>query len=201
LLKDQSNAEGANRVKKLEEVVQESIQGAEQIRNIVQIFKNSGLTTTANRTLLNVHAILNSAIAMASFEAKHKNVTIEKKFLANIPLIESNSGLLHQLFLNLLINAYQSIAEKNKKHNKISIRTFLKSSKLRVDIEDTGSGISPDLLPHIFEPFISTKQNGENSGLGLSICQEILHNLGGKIKVHSELGKGSLFSIYLPIKQ
>lgn len=115
-----------------------------------------------------------------------------------MPNITANNGQLHQVFLNLIINAAQAIPEGNLEQNKISVSTDVDSTMLRVDIKDTGHGIKPEVMPHIFVPFFSTKPLG-GSGLGLAICHEIIRDLGGKISVKSEFGKGATFSVYLPI--
>ena len=182
----------------LEDVVMESIQGAERICDIVHLFKNVGGTNNElNNTPIDIHDVLNSVVDMASLECKFR-AKVEKFFSSNIPNIIANNGQLHQVFLNLIINAAQAIPEGNIEQNKITVRTSLEATMLRVDIQDTGHGIRPEIMPHIFVPFFSTKPLG-GSGLGLAICHEIIRDLGGKINVKSELGKGTTFSVYLPI--
>ena len=184
----------------LEQVVMESIQGVERIRDIVRIFKKAGCINETSNTSVDIHTVLNLVIDMASLECKYR-AKIETNFLSNIPQIIANSGQLHQVFLNLIINAAQAIPEGDIEHNKIRIITMVEKKKLRVDIQDTGEGINPDIIPHIFDPFFSTKPTGIGTGLGLAICHEIIGNLGGKINVQSELGKGATFSVYLPLDQ
>ncbi len=191
------NQDWQTQISNLEEVVTESVHGAERIRDIVRLFKNVGLNVETNTKLLDVHEVLNSAINMASLELKHR-AQLVKNFSHTIPLIESNSSQLHQVFLNLIINAAQAIPDGDIEHNTIRVNTVLESEMIRVDIQDTGEGIKPEIIAHIFDPFFSTKPTGTGSGLGLSICYEIMENLGGKISVHSELGKGATFSVYIP---
>jgi signal transduction histidine kinase len=69
---------------------------------------------------------------------------------------------------------------------------------VRISVEDTGAGIPPDVLSHIFEPFYSTKREGEGTGLGLAICDGIVRAAGGRIEVHSKVGQGTRFDVLLP---
>lgn len=98
--------------------------------------------------------------------------------------------------MNLLINAGQSITDSGD----IFVRTFQKESNIVIEVEDSGSGIAANVLPHIFTPFFTSKPIGEGTGLGLSISHEIVKQHDGKIEVTSEEGKGSCFSVYIPIK-
>lgn len=122
--------------------------------------------------------------------------------------IKGNSTQLHQVIMNLCTNAIHSIDDG---FGKISITLediliehsaseFLKDGKyVKVCVADTGSGISPDNLETIFEPYFSTKDAGEGTGLGLSVVQGIVRNCGGTITVDSKVGKGTMFTLYLPI--
>ena len=181
----------------LENIVMESIQGVERIRDIVRVFKNVRSLNEASQSEINIHGVLDSVIEMSLLECKYR-AKIEKNFSPDIPLIIANSGQLHQVFFNLLITAAQAIPEGDVEHNIIAIKTRLESEMIRIDIKDTGQGIDPENLPHIFEPFFSTKPVGVGTGLGLAICSEIISNLGGKIDVKSQLGQGSTISVYLP---
>ncbi|HAT8180140.1 TPA: PAS domain S-box protein, partial [Legionella pneumophila] len=185
---------------KIQNVIDESLQGANRIQKIIHLFKNFARTAETDQTSVDIHEILRTAIDMASLEYKYR-AKIEKKFANNLPLITANSGQLHQVFLNLLINAAQSIKEGDIEHNSIKIKTSFDSDNVCIDIKDTGAGIHPDVLSHIFDPFFTTKPAGTGTGLGLSICYEIIRNLGGKITVQSDVGKGALFRIHLPIQR
>lgn len=100
-----------------------------------------------------------------------------------------------QVFINLLVNAAQAIEEKGS----IEIRTYVDKDHVCVDIADTGKGISAEHLKKIFDPFFTTKPVGEGTGLGLSVSYEIVKNNGGVIEVASEEGKGTTFSVRLPL--
>jgi len=115
-------------------------------------------------------------------------------------LFEGNSGKLHQVFLNLIMNAAQAIPEGQIQNNKICLSTTLENNVIKIDVSDTGSGIKPEELPKDFDPFFTTKSIGGGTGLGLSISLEIIKSFGGEITVKSVLGKGTTFSVILPLR-
>jgi two-component system NtrC family sensor kinase len=96
--------------------------------------------------------------------------------------------------LNLVSNSVDAMASGGK----LTIRLGRAGDQLRLEVEDTGSGIPPDLLAHIFDPWVTTKEQGKGSGLGLSIARQVIASHGGTIRVHSGPGKGALFTIELP---
>ena len=181
-----------------EEVIVETILGAERIRDIVQLFKNFGGENSTENTLVDIHEILNSSINMAALEYKYR-AKLEKKFSSNIPKILACSGQLQQVFLNILVNAAHAIPEGNIEQNKIHVITTLEKDNIHIKVEDTGVGIDPAILPKIFDPFFSTKPSKVGTGLGLAISYEIVRKFGGTINVESKPGKGSIFNVCLPL--
>jgi signal transduction histidine kinase len=115
--------------------------------------------------------------------------------LQTLPRVHVFPGKLNQVFMNLLINAGQSISEQGD----IFVRTFVKEGNIVIEIEDTGSGIDSEYIAQIFTPFYTSKPIGQGTGLGLSISHQIVEQHNGKIAVKSEVGKGSCFSVFIPI--
>jgi signal transduction histidine kinase len=115
--------------------------------------------------------------------------------LQPLPEVYAFPGRLNQVFMNLLINAGQSIEGKGD----IYIRSFIDENNVVIEIEDTGSGIKAEDLAQIFTPFYTSKPIGEGTGLGLSISHQIIEQHNGEIIVKSEFGKGSCFSVHIPI--
>jgi PAS domain S-box-containing protein len=181
----------------LEELISETIHGIKRIREIIRNLKEFGRIDDNEIKIIDLHRVLNSVITIASSEIK-LHAALETQFAQNLPLIKGNSSQLHQVFLNILMNAVQSIPEGDAKNNHILIKSLEDNNQVRVDIIDTGSGMSSEVLSHIFDPFFTTKSAETGTGLGLPISLEIIKNLGGNIKVQSTQGKGSIFSIYLP---
>ena len=127
-------------------------------------------------------------------EALYKNIDIQLDLGENLPEISSDRGQLHQVFLNIITNAIASIEERGF----IKIRSWQEDGEtLGVSISDNGCGMSEETMRHIFEPFFTTKR-GYGTGLGLPITYGIVKKLGGDIKVHSQPGEGTTFTIFLP---
>jgi signal transduction histidine kinase len=117
------------------------------------------------------------------------------KNYGDIPRISCYPGRLNQVFLNLLINAKQAIRGKGE----IFITTYARDGRVFVEIKDSGVGIPKEKLGRIFDPGYTTKGVGVGTGLGLSICYQIIEGHRGEIKVESEPGQGTTFTVILPM--
>ncbi|MFA7268386.1 MAG: PAS domain S-box protein [Sterolibacterium sp.] len=138
---------------------------------------------------------LESTLNVVWNELKYKcEVVKEYGALPQIPCLPMQ---LNQVFMNLLVNAAQAIDSKGT----VTIRTGQEGDRVWVEIADTGRGIPPENLPHLFDPFFTTKPVGQGTGLGLSVSYSIVEKHHGKIEVHSEVGKGATFRVWLPVKQ
>jgi hypothetical protein len=137
-------------------------------------------------------AVAAHASLFARDQANAKNVTVEVIKNKSVPTLEFDSGQIHQVLLNLLLNAVQACSEGG------SVRVEFTSDERTVTttVTDTGKGIPPAVLPNIFRPFYTTKGNG--TGLGLSLARRIVEDHGGRLEATSELGKGSQFALVLP---
>jgi signal transduction histidine kinase len=123
---------------------------------------------------------------------------VEKSYGA-LPPVNGIAPQLNQVFVNLLVNATQAISQKGgATPGKISIRTSASNGIVRVEISDTGVGISEENLSRIFDPFFTTKKVGQGTGLGLSVSYGIVQRMGGQIRVRSRVGQGTTFYITLP---
>ncbi|MBV8465337.1 MAG: PAS domain-containing sensor histidine kinase, partial [Burkholderiales bacterium] len=128
-------------------------------------------------------------------ELKYKAEVIKE--YGELPMVECILRQLNQVFMNMLVNAGHAI----EGYGKIWIRTRVAETEVCVEIEDTGRGIQPDHLSRIFDPFFTTKDVGKGTGLGLSLSYGIVQKHGGHIEVASEPGRGTRFTIYLPVRQ
>lgn len=145
-----------------------------------------------------VKMVIEHALSILEHRTKISGVEIRKEFQPDIPLIYADSKQLEQVFLNLAVNAIHAM----DKGGVLTIRVGVDSDKehLRIDFADTGIGIQPRDIPSIFDPFFTTKREGEGTGLGLAICHSIIESHHGTIKVSSQPGKGSVFTIHLPLE-
>jgi len=121
--------------------------------------------------------------------------TVERYYV-ELPAIACVPQELKQVFLNLIVNAGQAIADGGT----IRIATETRGGFVTVRVEDDGCGIAPENLERIFDPFFTTKRVGEGTGLGLGIAYHIVRSHGGEIRVDSELGRGSRFRVKLPVR-
>lgn len=174
-------------------LVDESLDGAERVRKIVQDLKSFSRLDESEFKLADINQGLESTINMVSNEIKYK-ATLTKQF-GIIPQTVCNLGQLNQVFMNILVNAAHAIETQGE----ISVTTSSDESTISIVISDTGTGIPPDKLNRIFEPFYTTKEVGKGTGLGLSIAYDIIKKHKGEIHVESEIGKGTTFTIIVPI--
>lgn len=137
-------------------------------------------------------AVSEHATLFARDQAVAKHVILEVIKGDPVPTLEFDSGQIHQVLLNLLLNAVQACSEGGR----VCVEFASDEKMVTVTVTDTGKGISPAVLPNIFRPFFTTKGNG--TGLGLSLARRIAEDHGGRLEVTSELGKGSQFALSLP---
>ena len=166
--------------------------GTDRVTNIVRRLRSFARLDEAELKKTDIHEGLEDTLTIIHHEIKHKSVVI--KDYGDIPPIPCYPGPLNQVFLNLLINASQAIEDKGE----IRIATYSDGNNVKIEIQDNGTGISPEHLKRIFDPGFTTKGVGVGTGLGLSICYQIIQDHRGAIKAESEFGKGTKFTITLP---
>ncbi len=141
-----------------------------------------------------IQPVIERAVLLAATQLKHAHIQVEKICPNNLPPVPASPDHLAQVFLNLMINA----AENMPAGGSLKISAGVKGDQVIINFEDTGSGISADDLELIFDPFYSTKKGG--TGLGLAISQKIIQRHNGSISAKSVFGRGSVFTISLPIQ-
>ncbi|MDR3480102.1 MAG: ATP-binding protein [Burkholderiaceae bacterium] len=173
-------------------LLSESLDGMQRVRRIVQDLKDFSHVDEVGRQWANLESGLDSTLRVIWNELKYK-AEIIKEYGA-ISDIECLPSQLNQVFMNLLVNAAQSIENSGR----ITIRTGEEGEGVWVEIEDTGHGIKPEHLSRIFDPFFTTKPIGKGTGLGLSLSYGIVQKHDGRIEVKSDVGKGTVFKVLLP---
>ena len=156
------------------------------------LFSRTGKTYSEK---IQVNAIVEETLAFVSAHAKERNIQIEVIKSVNIPEITMNKNQLQQVILNICNNAIDAMPDGGK----LLITTRQAKDQVEIEMSDTGTGMTEEVKKHIFEPFFSTKEVGKGSGLGLSICYEIVRKYNGKIDAESKTGKGSVFTLKFPI--
>lgn len=176
-------------------LMRESRDGIQRVRKIVQDLKDfSRVDARQEWESVDLHAGIDSTLNIVNNEIKYKADVV--KHYGALPEVQCLPSELNQVFMNLLVNAGHAIAEKGE----ITITTRqTPDGTVQVAISDTGCGIAAEHLPHLFEPFFTTKPIGKGTGLGLSITYGIIGKHKGSIDVSSEVGKGTTFTVNLPV--
>lgn len=136
------------------------------------------------------------AVMLGRQQALAKSVEIKLHKAPSLPEVEHDSDQIHQVMLNLLLNALQAV---DQKHGEIEVTLARENDNSVIKVADNGRGIAPDHLPNIFRPFFTTK--GDGTGLGLSLARRIVEDHQGRIDVTSTIGKGTTFSVVLPLQR
>jgi C4-dicarboxylate-specific signal transduction histidine kinase len=177
-------------------LLDESSEGVERVKKIILDLKtfsrDEGIG--AEKAEVDLNNYLESTINIVWNEIKY--VAELKKEFGDLPPIRCYPQQIGQVFINLLVNAAQAITN----HGEITVRTWTDGESAFVSVSDTGCGITPENLKKIFDAFFTTKEVGKGTGLGLSISSEIIKKHGGALTVESILGKGSIFTVRLPLK-
>ena len=147
---------------------------------------------------LEVNRVLNQVMFLVGHQAEMKKVAIIRKEATGLPLVMADFGQLQQVFINLVVNAIQAMSDGGR----LTITSSADGdSWVRVSVQDTGCGITSENRDRLFTPFFSTKDEVKGVGLGLAVSYGIIERHGGRIEVQSELGKGSTFTVVLPVHQ
>jgi hemerythrin-like metal-binding protein len=181
-------------VEDIPNLLKESQEGLLRVKRIVQNLKDFSHVDESNWQYANIEQGIDSTLNVVSNELKYKAEVVRE--FAGLPEVECLPSQLNQVFMNLLINAAQAIENKGT----ISVRTGVAGEDIWVEVEDTGQGISPEHVSRIFDPFFTTKPVGKGTGLGLSLSYGIVLKHHGRIEVKSEMGKGSVFRVWLPLR-
>ncbi len=178
----------------LMEIVSDCKLGGEKIRDIVRSLREFSHVDPSELLPTDLSKVVEDSMRICWNELKYK-ATVKKEYGA-MPPVPCYAQRLGQVFVNLLVNAAQAI----EKRGEILLKTYADDGWAVVKIRDTGKGIPPEHLPKIFEPFFTTKEIGAGTGLGLHVAYKIITAHRGKIEVASEVGRGTEFTVRLPLE-
>jgi signal transduction histidine kinase len=181
----------------LQKQLQNCRSGVDRIRVIVRDLHRLSRRPGDERTRVNLGTLLESVISMAWREIESR-AEVVRSWEPEVTVF-GNEARLGQVFLNLLINAAQSLPSDQKGPQHVHVACRRDGAFAIVEVRDTGRGMTPAQKERIFEPFFTTKGQLGGTGLGLAICKEIVEGHGGVIDVISELGRGSAFTVRLPV--
>ncbi len=180
------------------EYINTILKNIERISKIVRELVDFARPSSYETAMVDVNEIIRNAINIVKYDRRAKQIKLEMDLNPDLPSIYLVADQLLQVFINILINAVDAIPEGQ---GMIRIRSFHQDGRVFIHFEDNGIGIPKEHLNKIFEPFFTTKQVGKGTGLGLSVSYGIIKNFNGEIRVQSEVNKGSVFIIEIPVKQ
>ncbi len=186
--------QGGSLLKELEDVVAESLEGADRIKKIVQDLKSFAHPGEDKLKEMDINQGLESTLNIAWNELKYK-VEVCKEY-GDLPPVLCFPQQINQVFMNILVNAGQAI----EKDGVMTIHTSHQRDMVVISITDNGSGIKKEDIAHIFDPFFTTKEVGKGTGLGLNVAYNIIKKHGGTLTVESIVGQGTTFTISLPVQ-
>jgi PAS domain S-box-containing protein len=187
------------------EILKAGKRGSELVKQVLAFSRKSD----SKKIPVQFQKIIKEALKL-SRSAIPTSVEISSDIFQDCGMVEANPTQLHQIVMNLVTNAYHALEEASgtidvqlqevaMNQDDIEIKTITPGAYARLTISDTGTGIKPEIREKIFEPYFTTKEKGKGTGLGLSMVYGIIKDHKGDIQVYSELGKGSVFSVYIPL--
>jgi signal transduction histidine kinase len=171
---------------------------------IVNHFLSSAHSSTGRRELCNLEALARQALLLVRTDLRSRQIRVETEFEPDLPAVSADPQSMLQVLLNLLTNARQAIdpiGGKGVIRVSLTDEEHQGSRVVACRVQDNGTGIAAEHVPHIFDPFYTTKPVGEGTGLGLAICYRIVSELCGTIVCDSRLGEGASFTVRLPAAQ
>jgi signal transduction histidine kinase/ActR/RegA family two-component response regulator len=173
---------------------------AERAGKIVQNFLSLAAKTDPKRVAFDLNDAIRNVMQLREYQENVDNIVVTADLSSDLPRAWGDPHQLEQVFLNLIVNAEDAIADIQRRPGSIHIRTSVEAGHIQVTVTDNGSGIHARDMARIFDPFFTTKEKQRGTGLGLSICAEIVKDHEGELYAWSTYGGGSTFTLELPIK-
>ena len=172
--------------------------GSKRVADIVKRLLTFARQHKTERTFTDINEIIESTLALRKYSLETGNIEVNTSLDTELPWTMADAGQLQQVFMNIIVNAE---TEMRKAHGrgKLTIKTERIDNKIRLSFADDGPGISKENLEKVFDPFFTTREVGEGTGLGLSLSHGIIREHKGTIYAESEVGEGTIFIIELPI--
>lgn len=166
----------------------------DRIKQVTQDMTNFARSRPAARSEVDVNNVIRTALRLSSFDKAFQDLDVNTELGEGLPAVFADEDQLQQVFLNLLLNARDAMADGGS----LSITTTLEAGHIRVEIIDSGIGIDTESAAQIFDPFYTTKPAGKGTGLGLAVCYGIVTAHGGRIDVAANSPSGTRFMVFLP---
>jgi two-component system NtrC family sensor kinase len=176
----------------LDLIAEESRRCGDLVRNLLTFSRSAPL----NVQTTDINSVVDRAVRLVKHQLELNGIEPHLDLSPGLPLVSCDPGQIEQVLLALIMNAIDAMPRGGNLWIGTADR---ENDEIGIQIRDDGSGMSADLLPHIFEPFLTTKESGKSVGLGLAVSQNIVERHNGRIEVTSEIGKGTTFTVVLPL--
>ncbi len=178
----------------LDLIATESRRCGDLIKNLLSLSRTAPLNMQA--TDLNV--VIDRCLLLVRHQLELAGIELQLNLQANLPLVSCDPAQMEQVFIALIMNAIDAMPKGGTLWLENRLIHVKDEAEIEIRVRDDGTGIAPDIMPHIFEPFMTTKEDGHGTGLGLAIARGILERHQGRIEVESELGQGTTFTVTIP---
>jgi len=189
----QEAPEGSSQHEMLKKIERQSFRASNIVNNLLRFARVSDTELQA----VNVNSLMVDALSLVEHSFKKTHIDISLELDPALPPTLGNGGRLQQVFMNLFLNAKDAMPDGGR----LRIRSYRQDSRLVVEVQDTGNGISDEDIKRIYDPFFTTKAVGKGTGLGLSVSYGIIQEHSGQISVESHPGKGTTFTLQLPLRR
>ena len=188
---------GSGMIEEAQALFGDTLFGVDQLKDLVLNLKNFSRLDAAQTSDVRLNECVEQTLTIANSVIKDK-ARIVKQLADDVPVFKGGPSQINQIILNLVTNAAQAIGHGD---GVITLTTWGGEGQTHLSVADNGKGIAQDHLSRVFDPFFTTKPQGEGTGLGLSISYQIAEAHGGKLSVRSEIGRGTTFTLSLPVAQ
>ncbi|HET9306345.1 MAG TPA: ATP-binding protein [Candidatus Sulfotelmatobacter sp.] len=176
----------------LDLIASESRRCGDLVKNLLAFSR----ATPMNLQPTDLNRVMEQSLRLVQHQLDLAAVQVQTQFDPDLPMVQSDGAQIEQVLLALMMNAIDAMPQGGNLW--LTTKVVQESNQVQIVVRDDGSGIAPEILPQIFEPFLTTKETGHGVGLGLAISHSILERHNGKIEVQSELGRGTTFTVTLP---
>jgi two-component system NtrC family sensor kinase len=177
----------------LELIASESRRCGDIVKNLLTFSRSAPMNVQST----DLNAVVDRSIRLVQHQLEMATIQLQPNLARDLPLIQCDPAQVEQVLLALVMNAIDAMPHGGNLW--ISTKVLDLGDEVQFEVRDDGTGIPPEILPHIFEPFLTTKETGKGVGLGLAVSHSIVERHSGRIAVQSTLGRGTTFTVILPI--
>jgi two-component system, NtrC family, sensor kinase len=174
-------------------IAEESRRCGDLVKNLLTFSR----TAPMNRQTTDINTVVDRSLRLIAPQMEMKGIDVHPDLANELPRLQCDPGQIEQVVLALSMNALDAMPHGGNLWVTTRVRSDAKG--IEIEVRDDGSGIPEDILPQIFEPFLTTKESGKSVGLGLAVSQNLIERHGGRIEVQSKAGKGTTFTVTLPM--